>query len=42
MNTRIPCKYFLEKLICVGKKYQIRKVGEGVGVSLGREKKFNL
>jgi len=38
IHTRIPCKYFPEKHICVGKKYQIRKVGEGVGVSLGRKK----
>ena len=27
IHTRIPCKYFPEKHICVGKKYQIRKVG---------------
>jgi len=37
--TRIPCKYFPEKHICVGKKYQIRKVREGVGVTFGWKKK---
>ena len=31
IHTRIPCKYFPEKHICVGKKYQIRKVEKGGG-----------
>jgi len=40
--TRISYKYFLKKHICVGKKYQIRKVEEGVGGLTWPKKKFDL